>query len=154
MKKKVLITLFALIAGLIFSFSYTFAAENTTGNPVEGIRNVVGGAENAIEGAAGGVANGVKSGVGATEHAAENTADNMGANDGRNTAGTTAMNDGNHGGGYTATRTAAGDATFAGMNGTTWTWIIIALVAIGVITLVWSYVKQNNSLSHDDDDRH
>lgn len=154
MKKKVFITLFALIASLIFSFSYTFAAENTTGNPLEGIRNVVGGAENAVEGAAGGVANGVRSGLDNTKNAAENTADTMGANDGQRQSGSSAMNPSTDGTDYTATRTAAGDATFAGMNATTWTWLIVALVAVGIITLVWSYIKQNNYISHDDEDRH
>ena len=51
---------------------------------------------------------------------------------------------GNNNGGYTATRTATDNVTFAGMSTNTWTWIIIGITALAIGILIWSYMKQRN----------
>ena len=51
---------------------------------------------------------------------------------------------------YTASRTSTDTgATVLGMDSTTWIWLIIAAVTIAVITLIYSYVKQNNTNDYD-----
>ena len=45
-------------------------------------------------------------------------------------------------GNYTATRTSTNNATFMGMNATTWTWLILGVAAIAIIALVWYYSMQ------------
>ena len=47
---------------------------------------------------------------------------------------------------YTATRTSTdGRATFMGMNGTAWTWLILGIAAIAIIAVVWYYSMQVTS---------
>lgn len=143
MKKKALFsTLFALCFGLIFSFSSVFA---TNTNPVDGIRNFMGGAENMMQDAATGISNGMKNTTGAMENGMNNTFntenDNMMAN---NTEVMGSMITNNNNGGYTATRTATGftEPTLFGINVTTWTWIVMAITAVAIITLIWSYTRE------------
>lgn len=141
MKKKLYITLFILLAILTFSFSYTFAANNIA--VVDGIRNVVGGAENVMENAG----NGIVSGVRNVTSAGQNTMENATGDMGNRTMGgmTTDNND------YTATRTTTRMATdtntgtFLGMNSTMWTWLIMGIVGVAIIALVWMYAKQNEN---------
>ena len=136
MKKKLLTIAFAIVFAFAFTFSSVFAANNIGESAVEGIRNVVGGAENMVENVAGGVANGVKSGTGAME----NTAENM--------MGTGATDN------YTATRTSTENngTTLGGMDYSTLVWLIVVLAGIGIVTLVWSYVKNNRYMTNLDDD--
>ena len=140
MKKKLYITLFILLAILTFSFSYTFATNNIA--VVDGIRNVVGGAENVMENAGNGIVSGVRNVTSAGQNTMENATDNMGNRtmDGMTTDDTD----------YTATRTTTRMATdtttgtFLGMSATMWTWLIMAIVGVAIIALVWMYAKQNN----------
>ena len=54
---------------------------------------------------------------------------------------------------YTATRTATtGNATFMGMNATTWTWLIMGIAAIAIVALVWYYSMQVRSTIYDNRD--
>ena len=53
---------------------------------------------------------------------------------------------------YTATRTAATDNTFMGMNATAWTWLILGIAAIAIIALVWYYSTQLQSSNYDNKD--
>ena len=140
MKKKLYITLFTVLAILTFSFSYTFAANNIA--VVDGIRNVVGGAENVMENAG----NGIVSGVRNVTSAGQNTMENATGDMGNRTMGgmTTDNND------YTATRTTTRaatttNATFLGMSSTMWTWLIMGIVGVAIIALVWMYAKQNEN---------
>ncbi len=133
MYKKILIsiiTLFLLTSVSILSFA---TEEGKDGQDVvNDVRNAVGGAENAVEDAARDVSNTSKDATGNFENTMSNVTDNGKTND----------NDNN----YTAVRTGTdvGDATLMGMNSTTWTWIILAIAAVGVIALIWAFSTQNN----------
>lgn len=152
MKKKIYISIVALIVITLFSFSYTFANNDMTA--VEGIRNVVGGAENVVQDAGKGIVDGVRNITSNGENAMENVSRDVGntmQNAGNNIAGglTTDNND------YNATRTTtrsavtADEGTFLGMNSTMWTWLIMAIVGIAIVALVWMYAKQNNNSYND-----
>lgn len=150
MKKKLYITILTLLAILTFSISYTFASNNMAA--VDGIRNVVGGAENVVENAGKGIVDGVKN----VTSAGQNTMENVTGG-----ARTQTQNTGNKivdgtANGYTATRTTTTRAatgtntgTFLGMNSTAWTWLIMAIVGIAIVALVWMYAKQNHHSYND-----
>ena len=148
MKKKFYITLLTLVSIIFFSFSYTFAANDMS--VVDGIRNVVGGAENVVEDAGKGVVDGVRNVTSGGENVMENVAGDIGngvQNTGNKVAGSL-RNDNNY---YDATRTStnAAEGTFLGMNSTVWTWLIMAVVGIAIVALVWMYAKQNNNSYND-----
>ena len=159
MNKKLLITIGLAIA-IIFSFSVTlsFATENTMQNAgndvVNGVRYVVGGAENAVEDAIKGVGDGVN------DITNSNNQNNNGTNNTKNNDIMTGIgNDANSAvrntTGYNASRTATDTNTgnFLGMNSTMWTWIIIAVAAAVIIALIWYYASSNNRRTnyYDDD---
>lgn len=151
MKKKFLLTTFLAIAVcLAFSFSCVLATTNT--NPVEGIRNAVGGAENVVENVAGDITNGVKNGTSTVTNTMENKTGTDGNTDNKSNTIGAIMTDNNNNG-YTAARTATtGEPTMAGIKMTTWSWIILAVAAVGIITIIWSYLaqKKNNYDSYND----
>lgn len=141
MTKKI----FALIIGLLLVLctSYVFASNNEiidsmnkTGNTVkgavEGVRNVVGNVENGVENGATRIGNGVKD-LGNTFADGAARVNNDG----------TTLNGNNNDNRYTAARTSTG-GTFMGMNGTTWTWFILAIAGLAIIGLVWYYAMQND----------
>ncbi len=145
MKKKTWIATAITLAVLLFGFSYSFAANNMGQEAVNGVRNVVGGAENIVEDTAGGIAGGIKNGVSDVTNGAQNIAN------GAMTSDTT------RNGGYSATRTATtrmadtGSGTFLGMGATAWGWLIMAIVGIVTIALVWYYGKEHEeNYSHND----
>ncbi len=158
--------LFAIITILtitIFSFSVVLATDNNNGGMLQdaanGVRNVVGGAENAIEDGARDIANVSKDATGDMENGASNataggtnansdsnrsTDNNNGSTD--NTNGATGATTNGNTGSYTATRTGAEQgATFMGMNSTAWTWLIIGIAGIAIVALVWYYGTQVNN---------
>ena len=143
----------ALVAvSLIFISTFCFATDNLqgmAGDAVNGTRNIVGGAENAIEGAANGIGNMVKDGT--------NSVENMGnqMTQGLQNSTTETSNEsqtsnnsisgsitGSDDSGYTASRTSTGDSTFMGMGSTAWTWLILGIAAIAIVALVWYYSMQ------------
>lgn len=138
MNRKFLYGIILFVAIILFSTSFTFAANKPAmENAANGIRNVVGGAENTIENAASGVANTSKNVTGDVENAGNTM--NMGTN-------------GNSGTGYTATRTStdiAGDTTFLGMNSTAWIWLILAIAAVAIVALVYYYSAQTRDFGYD-----
>lgn len=157
MSKKIF---FAIIGVLAIVSISTFCKAADGSNPMQdatnAVRNVVGGAENAIEDGAKSATNAVKSGT----NSVENTAENMGngventakdvKNGVENTTGTvrntTTENSNNSK--YSAIRTstdANGNATFMGMNSTTWIWLILGIAAIAIVALVWYYSTQITS---------
>lgn len=139
MYKKLLISLGVLVA-MAFSFTFCFANDNNMlQDAANGVRNVVGGAENTVEDAAKGVSN-----------ASKNTTENM--ENGANKAGNAMTNNNNNA--YSATRTStnATTNTFMGMSATAWTWLIIGIAAIAIVALVWYYGMQLNSTNYDDRD--
>ena len=144
MKKKLIVTAFALVISFIVSVSFTLANTNNGAmDVVNGVRNVVGGAENAVEGAVQGVAGGIRNGTQDLEDGARNTVSGMNGSEtrsDRNNDNMGTFTDDNRG--YTATRTSADTNTGIGSN--MWTWVILALVAFAIIALIWAYIRQNN----------
>ena len=142
MYRKLLVSI-AILVDALFSFMVCFANDNK--NPVQdaanGVRNVVGNAENTVENAAKDISNTSKNATGNLEKGANNVG----------TTATNKTNDGVRNNNYTATRTATG-TTFMGMNGTSWTWLIIGIAAIAIIALVWYYSMQVRSSNYDDRD--
>lgn len=160
MKKKLIMSILFLATALVVSFSYTFAANETSMNPVEGVRNFVGGAENVMEDAASGVANGVRNVTGAVENTMEDVTHNNGNNNPtENNSMENAVNrvtgaiTTDDGGNYTARRT-ADTTSLGGMTSNTWTWIIVVLAAIAIIALIWAYARGKNysSTNNNNDD--
>lgn len=139
MKRKIYIAILTVFTILAVSCSYCFA-NNTTSSAVDGIRNVVGGAENVVEDVGKGVSEGIKN----VTDAGKNTMENM--TSGKNVQNARTTNNTN----YTATRTTARttSAGNTGINSTMWTWIIMAIVGIVIIALVWMYAKQNNTYNN------
>ncbi len=139
MKRKIYIAILTVFTILAVSCSYCFA-NNTTSSAVDGIRNIVGGAENVVEDVGKGVSEGIKN----VTDAGKNTMENM--TSGKNVQNTRTTNNTD----YTATRTTARttSAENTGINSTMWTWIIMAIVGIVIIALVWMYAKQNNTYNN------
>lgn len=141
MKKRFLIV--SIIAILLISISIpVFAMENFA----NGVRNMVGGAENMLEDTGGAISNGVKNGMNTvgqgTQNVMTDVRDGMNNTENSMTGITTTVN---NNGGYTATRTATDNVTFAGMSTNTWTWIIIGITALAIGILIWAYMKQRNT---------
>lgn len=140
MYKKMLV-IFAILTIGIFSFSVCFA--NNDGsmlqNAANGVRDAVGGAENAIEDGAKDIANTTKGVTGSAENAMEN----------KDNSGMTQNNNRTNNSNYTATRTATTNSTFMGMSSTAWTWLIIGIAGIAIVALVWYYGSQIRT-SNDD----
>lgn len=138
MNRKFLYGVILFVAIILLSTSFTFAVTKPAmENAANGIRNVVGGAENTIENAAAGVANTSKNVTGDVENAG-------------NTMGMST--NGNSGTGYTSTRTSTditGDTTFLGMNSTAWIWLILAIAAVAIVALVYYYSAQTRDFGYD-----
>ena len=146
MKKKFFYSTIVLIVISLCVACYTFAADNNTmlQNAADGVRNVVGGAENAMEDAARGVSNTSRNITGGMQNA------------GNNAAGTMGMTNTNSQENYTAERTAttAGtdNGTFLGIDSTTWIWIVMAIAALGIGVLIYSYFNQSNARHYQNSD--
>ncbi len=155
MYKKLLISVSVIVA-IIFSFSVCFANNmmNEAGNMLQdagnNIRNIVGNAENAVEDTARNIS-------GASKDATENItqkANNIGnemmnsTNNQNNTEYNANFNN-NTDNDYNATRVAttgtANNATFMGMDANMWTWLIVGIAAIAIISLIWYYTMQLRS---------
>ena len=152
MKKKIYISIFAIVAITLFSFSYTFANNDMTS--VDGIRNAVGGAENVVEDAGRGLVDGVRNITSNGENAMGNVSRDVGntmQNAGNGIAGSLSNDNNNYNATRTTTRSAvdANEGTFLGMNSSMWTWLIMAIVGIAIVALVWMYAKQNNNSYND-----
>ena len=165
MKTKItVIAIITLILSLIFSisvFANTSDIKNAAGDATNFVRNAVGGAENVLEDAANGAAGAIKSGTNAIENGGERIGndvkngmtdmkDTMMSNNTNSMAGTTRM-DGNGGSNssYSATRTSAtSDITFLGISNTVWTWLVIGITAIAIISLIVFYMRQNKSTNN------
>lgn len=170
MYRKLLVSLGILLT-LIFSFSVCFANNNIGQDAIDGVRNFVGGAENAMENAARGVSNTSQDMTRNLENGANNVGNTMMNNgDNNNTAKDTNNNTNNNAntdnttatannnattGNYMATRTATdteGNATWMGMTATTWTWLIMGIAAIAIVALVWYYSMQFRSTNYENKD--
>lgn len=156
MYKKLFISS-AIALVVIFSFTICFANEDLN-NAADGVRNIVGNAENTLEDAAKGVSNASKNMTEDMQHGANNIGNAI--NEGMNNAGN-AINDGvnrmenamTSDNNYNATRTSTtADNTFMGMNSTAWTWLIIGIAAVAIIALVWYYMAQLRSSDYHNKD--
>ncbi len=130
-------TFLILITTNVFAANDEFGQSmNKAGN---GVRNVVGGAENVLEDAASGIGAGMQNMGNALKEGTTNN-DNM-------------DNGSLENGGYSATRTATPRATAdnnaTGIGTNAWTWIILAIAAILIVGLVWYYAKQNKNQYND-----
>lgn len=154
MKKTLFLSVLFLALVISLSFTYSFA-EN---NPVDSIRNTVGGAENVIEDAAKGITNGVKEGTNKIENMGQNTATTIEnhMNDNAMAGATSSVN--NTMGDYTAQRTTArttgNNNNFLGMSASAWGWVIMAVLGVAIVALVWYYGKQFNYNSNHNDDNY
>ena len=156
MSKKILLSI-VLLTSIVFSFSSVFAENNMaqdaanmtqnagnvvkdsidkTGNTMQNAGNTIMDTGNSVMNAANNV---VDSAAGAINTLTED----------RNTDTTPDDNNKSNNTNYTATKT-AGEGTLLGMNATTWTWIIMGLVAISIIALVWYYSMQTTDRHYED----
>lgn len=152
MYKKIFVALAILTIG-IFSFSICFANnDHMLEDAANGVRNVVGGAENAIEDGARDIANTTKGATGAAENSMDNATgmtENANNNNNNNNSEMNG-NDRTNSNTYIATRTSTTDSRFMGMNATAWTWLILGIAGIAIVALVWYYGSQMRT-NHDDE---
>ena len=155
MSKKIIISIVLLIS-LVLSVNFAFAADNlaqnaanmthdaanTVTNSINKTENTIQNAGNEVMNATNNVVDGARNAINTMTEDRNNDTTPDGNN---NNTATTANNSTN----YTATRTAA-EGTLLGMNATTWTWIIMGLVAISIIALVWYYSMQTTDKGYDD----
>ena len=156
MNKKIVYGLALFFAIIIFTVSYTFAANNNSmlGDAANVVRNAVGQTENTVENAARDVSNASKDATKDAENAGNSMTNSMtsGIHNDENNASTFMGTTGDDSG-YTATRTSTtGDATLLGMNSTAWIWLILALAAIGIIAIVYYYSTQTTDSNYDSED--
>lgn len=146
MKKKIFLSIFFIILSIVFGFSYTFAANN----PVDNIRNAVGGPENVVEDAAMGITNGAREGMNKIENAGQNASNDM-----KNKTNMSS-NDSNYTSQRTSTRMASTEGNFFTNNSTLWTWVTMAILGVIIVALVWYYGKQFNYTDnyHDDNENY
>ena len=152
MYKKIFVALAILTIG-IFSFSICFANnDNMLEDAANGVRNVVGGAENAIEDGARDIANTTKGATGAAENSMDNATGMTENTNNNNNNNNSEMNgnDRTNSNTYIATRTSTTDSRFMGMNATAWTWLILGIAGIAIVALVWYYGSQMRT-NHDDE---
>lgn len=166
MKKKIIYCTFLLLFVALYS-TLVYAENNSMmKNAADSVKNTVAGAENVIEDTARGITNTSKDITGKMQNAGNTVTNNVGnslsnignsvTNNTQNIENTSDNNTASNTGfmgltddntdGYTATRTStADDATVMGINSTTWIWIIMALSAVGIGILIYSYFSQTNS---------
>ena len=153
MNKKILLSVI-LFTAFVFSINYVFAANNIA----QDAANMTQDATNAVTDSINKTGNTMQNAGNAVMDAANNVIDGTAGaintmTEDRNTNTTpdnnNNMSTGNNNGNYSTTRTSA-EGTLLGMNATTWTWIIMGLVAIAIIALVWYYSMQTTDSHYED----
>lgn len=147
MNKKVLFTLL-LISLLVLSTCYSFAATGV-GNAIKDAGNTAG---NLVSGATGAIVDGTKN---LTNSAGNMMNDMTNANGDRenDATNTLATNNGifdTNTDNYTATRTATDNGNMLGISGNTWTWLIVGVAGIAIVSLVWYYGAQYEHRNYND----
>lgn len=152
MLKKLYFLILLFIAFIIFTYNYVFAQNSIDDmkNTANNVKNAVGNAENAVENTVKDVTNSVKNETNEMQNNAQNDAQNNSNNYSQDTMLR------NNTSNYNATRTSSetNNGLF-GMNSTTWIWLILAIAAIGIISLVYYYsagVTNNNHNYKDNDE--
>ena len=153
MKNKSLI-IFSIILAILFISTISFATNNMGNNIKNGIHSIT---DTAVDGVSN-LANDVRSGIQNAENTVEDGARNIGnaMTDGAQNIENTVSDDMNDNGaaitnnnGYTTTRTTSTDAIETGiMNSSIWTWVILAVAAVIIVSLVWYYAAQHNHIEH------
>lgn len=143
MLKKLIIVTFILLFFTIFSFSSCFANDTTNmiENVTNDVRNAVGNTENMIQNTAEDLSNSAKNVTNNIENSANSIKNNVSA-DMKNSE-------------YVASRTSTenGIPTFMGMTANTWTWLIMGIAAIAIVSLVWYYSNQIRNSNYNDNDK-
>ena len=142
MFKKILLSIIVFFTiTLVFSVVLANDELQKIGND---IGNTVHNAENAVEGAVHNVTNSTQKATQAIENKTNKATTNA-----KNAISHTTSN------GYNATRTGilenVSGNTFMGMNSTAWTWLIIGIATITIVSMVWYYSLQFNTKTHYDD---
>ena len=150
MKRKILFATIISCIILLFSVSYTFANTGLD-NVTNGIRNFVGGTENALEDAGSAITGTVRNGMNTLGNGAQNVTNDV-------AGAMTDDNNNDNNGDYNATQTATTRAINTDTTGTynnMWTWVIVGITAVGIGVLIWSYMtqKRNNSYIDTHDNR-
>ena len=141
MKKIVFSITFILFTLCAFSIS-SYAAPNkdSVKDMSNNVKNVIGGAENTVENAVKDTSNSIKSTTNLIEESGKNITENA-----KNTANNIGKD-----ADYTAKRTATGTTNAGNTLGVeTWSWVIVAIVAIAIIALFWYFVSHSKN-----NDRH
>lgn len=131
MTKKVLISIIALLYTLFFT-SFAFATTSME-NGAKDVGTEVKDSFDKLEGGAKDMGNTVKDAITDVGNAMTDNKDNLSNNSNDNS--------------YTATRTSATSNTslFGMSTNTMWTWLILAIVAVAIVSLLWFYGSQNNT---------
>ena len=132
MSKKTFTIVFAVLA-LLFCSSFVFANNNlgeelkdSWNKTEESMHNVGSAVENTTQNITAGITN-------------------IGNNSKNNNNGIMGMST-NNDDGYTATRTSTASATTnSGLSSIAWTWIVLAITAVVIISLIWYYANQENN---------
>ena len=147
MSKKIFTVVFTFLA-LLFCSTFVFANDSLgdelkdSWNKTEGTMQNIGSA----------VSNTAQDIMGNTDNNDDRSSDDNGtmgmstdnANN-NNNGGIMGMSADNNGG-YTATRTSTTNATAGnGLNSIAWTWIIMAITAVVIVSLIWYYANQENN---------
>ena len=133
---------FFLIVSTIFALllihSTVFAIDNTVHDTANNVGNEMKNSWDKLGNTMQNVGNTVKTGISNMGKDNNNTDNRTGF------MGMTENNNNNNNGAYTATRTSTDTPTAFGMDGTMWTWLILAILAVTIISLVWYYGVQKS----------
>lgn len=153
MYRKILLT-FCLFSLLIFTLcSYSFAATTGTNNVKNAIMdtgNMIGNTATSARNGIMNVTNNITNGATTLGNDVVNGVENVGQ-DTQNAVGYTADTLNNGDNTYTATRTATTNNNLFGLSDNIWTWMILGIVGIVIVSLVWYYGAQYEHRNYDND---
>ena len=130
MYKKVFLTFVLFLLISLFSFSICLANEQMLNDAANNVKDSINKSENSIENGAKDISDKAKNMTKDAENKMQNMENDM-------------MNNNT----YTSTRTATNidEPNYMGMSATSWTWLIVGIVAIAIIALIWYYAIQSNN---------
>lgn len=141
MCKKIFL-IFSVVFALFICSTTAFATTETIVNGMNDAGNTVKDSWNKLGNS---VQNAGNSVTGAISNMGQSgNTENGNRNENTGFMGMTTNNDDNN---YTARRTSS-DGNALGMSETTWTWVILAILGIGLVALIWSFGSQSNK--HED----
>ena len=151
MKKKIMLSILVLVSALVISISFVSGMDNI-GNvakeTTEGIKNTAENFASGIGNTASDMSKGAKNVTSDMERGMQDMTSGVGSAMHNTTNSVVGMTT-NHNSSYSAERTSSmGDTPIVfGMNASTLTWLILGLIAIAIISLIWTYVKERNEAS-------